>query len=78
MVSMTNTHKLSRFGPKWWCGNNLGILVMRDPPLVVPLGFEFQSCCDDTHSWSGGIWMCRVFFAAGSAQSMGHLTGDRA
>jgi len=51
---------------------------MRDPPLAVPLGFEFQSCRDDTHSWSGGIWMCRVFFAAGSAQSMGHLTGDHA
>ena len=62
---MTNTHKLSQFSPKWWC--DLPYLVYLattwacDPLPVVPLGLEFQSCRDDTHAWSGGIWMCQVF-----------------
>jgi len=48
--------------------NNMSVPVTHDPPPVVLLGFKFnQSCCNNTHNWSGGIWMCRVVFTAGSA-----------
>ena len=52
--------------------DNLSVPVTCDPPPAVLLGFKLQeSCCDDTHARSGGIWTCGVLFAAGSAQSTG-------
>ncbi len=46
-------------------GDNLGILVTGDPLPVVLLGFEFhESCYNNTHARSGGIWISKVLFVA--------------
>src|SRR5579863_668434 len=61
--------------PRILC-DNLSISVMHNPLPAVLLGFKcHQSYCDDTYAWSGGIQMCRVLFAAGSAQSAGERNG---
>jgi len=45
--------------------DNLGIPVTGDPPPAVLLRFKFhESCCDDTYTQSGGIWMSEVLFVA--------------
>jgi len=61
--------------PRILC-DNLSVPVTHDPLPAVLLRFQLhESCCDDTHAWSGGIWTCRVLFAAGSAQGMGERNG---
>ena len=54
--------------------NNLSVPVTGDPPPATLLRFKFhESCHNDTHTQSGGIWTSEVLFVAVCAHW--HRTG---